>query len=174
MEIQAHFIKEKVLDGIIHLEYYPSIVNFVDLFIKPLSEAQFSKLKGFIGLVKLPLRGSEVWTLFSDDNFTSRRPFLLLYNVDYVIPLWQVCSTWGTSCTFYTFVVSSLCVKNLLYNFWAYNWLINCIIQAFIWEDLVCAFRHWTIIYMLCSINNQHISIYKWLWVMAWHLHDDL
>ena len=39
MEIQAHFIREKVLDGIIHLEYCPSTLNFVDLFTKPLLEA---------------------------------------------------------------------------------------------------------------------------------------
>ena len=36
VEIHAHFIREKVLDGIIHLEYYPSTLNSVDLFTKPL------------------------------------------------------------------------------------------------------------------------------------------
>ena len=60
MEIQAHFIREKVLDGIIHLEYYPLIMNFIDLFTKPLPEAQFSKLKDAIRLVKLPSKRSEV------------------------------------------------------------------------------------------------------------------
>ena len=59
MEIQVHFIREKVLDGIIHLEYYPSTLNYVDLFTKPILKAQFSKLKDAIGLVKLPSRGSE-------------------------------------------------------------------------------------------------------------------
>jgi len=59
VEIQAHFIREKVLDGIIHLEYYPSILNSIDLFTKPLLKAQFSKLSDAIGLVKLPSRGSE-------------------------------------------------------------------------------------------------------------------
>ena len=59
VEIQAHFIREKVLDGIIHLEYCPSTLNFVDLFTKPLLEAQFSKLRDAIRLVKLPSRGSE-------------------------------------------------------------------------------------------------------------------
>ena len=59
MEIQTHFIIEKVLDGIIHLKYCPSTLNFVDLFIKPVLEAQFSKLRDAIGLVKLPSRGSE-------------------------------------------------------------------------------------------------------------------
>ena len=60
MEIQAHFIKKKVLDDIIHLEYCLSTLNFADLFTKPLFEAQFSKLRDFIRLVKFPLRGSEV------------------------------------------------------------------------------------------------------------------
>ena len=60
VEIQAHFIREKILDGIIHLEYCPSTLNSADLFTKPLPEAQFSKLKDAIGLVKLPSRGSEV------------------------------------------------------------------------------------------------------------------
>jgi len=39
VEIHAHFIREKVLDGIIHLEYYPSTLKSVDLFTKPLLEA---------------------------------------------------------------------------------------------------------------------------------------
>ena len=60
VEIQAHFIKEKVLDDIIHLEYCPSTLNSADLFTKPLSEAQFNKLRDSIGLVKLPSRGSDV------------------------------------------------------------------------------------------------------------------
>ena len=60
MEIHAHFIREKVLDGIIHLEYCPSTLNSVDLFTKTLPEAQFCKLRDAIGLVKLPSRGSEV------------------------------------------------------------------------------------------------------------------
>jgi len=60
VEIHAHFIRKKVLDGIIHLEYYPSTLNFVDLFTKPLLEAQFCKLRDSIRLVKLPSRGSEV------------------------------------------------------------------------------------------------------------------
>ena len=60
VEIQAHFIKEKVLDGIIHLEYYPSTLNSTYLFTKPLPKAQFSKLRDVIELVKLPSRGSEV------------------------------------------------------------------------------------------------------------------
>ena len=60
VEIHAHFFREKVLDGIIHLEYCPSILNSADLFTKPLPEAQFCKLRDAIGLVKLPSRGSEV------------------------------------------------------------------------------------------------------------------
>ena len=59
MEIQAHFIREKVLDGTIHLEYCPSTLNSADIFTKPLPEAQFSELRNAIGLVKLPSRGSE-------------------------------------------------------------------------------------------------------------------
>ena len=39
VEIQACFTREKVLDGIIHLEYYPSTLNYVALFTKPLFEA---------------------------------------------------------------------------------------------------------------------------------------
>jgi len=59
VKIQAHFIREKVLDGIIHLEYYPLTLNSIDLFTKPLPEAQFSKLRDVIRLMKLPSRGSE-------------------------------------------------------------------------------------------------------------------
>lgn len=39
VEIHAHFIREKVLDGIIHLEYYSSTLKSADLFTKPLLEA---------------------------------------------------------------------------------------------------------------------------------------
>jgi len=60
VEIHAHFIREKVLDGIIHLEYFPSTLNSIDLFTKPLLEALFHKLRDAIGLVKFPSRGSEV------------------------------------------------------------------------------------------------------------------
>ena len=60
VEIQAHFIKEKVLDDIIHLEYCPSTVNSANLFTKPLPKAQFNKLRDSIRLVKLPSRGTEV------------------------------------------------------------------------------------------------------------------
>jgi len=38
VESQAHFIKEKVIGGIIHLEYCTSTLNFADLFTKPLLE----------------------------------------------------------------------------------------------------------------------------------------
>jgi len=60
VEIHIHFIKEKVLDGIIHLEYCPSTLNYANLFTKPLLEAQFCKLRDTIKLVKLPSRASEV------------------------------------------------------------------------------------------------------------------
>jgi len=60
VEIHAHFIKEKVLDGIIHLDYCPSTLNFANLFTKPLPEAHFCKLRDAIELMKLPSRGSEV------------------------------------------------------------------------------------------------------------------
>ena len=60
VEIQAHFIRKKVLDEIIHLEYCPSTMNSIDLFTKPLPEAQFSKLRDSLELMKLPSRGSEV------------------------------------------------------------------------------------------------------------------
>jgi len=69
VEIHAHFIREKVLDGIINLEYYPSTLNSVDLFTKPLPEAQFCKLRDAIGLVKLPSRGSEVSILMFEFMF---------------------------------------------------------------------------------------------------------
>jgi len=39
VEIHAHFIREKVLDVIIHLEYFPSTLNSTELFTKPLLEA---------------------------------------------------------------------------------------------------------------------------------------
>jgi len=60
VEIHAHFIRKKVLDGIIHQDYCPSTLNSVDLFTKPLLEAQFCNLRDVIGLVKFPSRGSEV------------------------------------------------------------------------------------------------------------------
>ena len=75
VEIQAHFNREKVLDGTLQPKYCPSKLNSVDMFTKPLSEAQFCKLREFIGLVKLPSRGSEVLTFVCDNNFTPRRIF---------------------------------------------------------------------------------------------------
>ena len=36
VEIHAHFIREKVLDGIIHLEYCPSTLKSTNFFTKPL------------------------------------------------------------------------------------------------------------------------------------------
>ena len=69
VEIHAYFIKEKVLDGIIHLEYCPSTLNSTDLFTKTLPEAQFCKLRDAIELVKLPSRGSEVLILIFEFMF---------------------------------------------------------------------------------------------------------
>jgi len=48
VEIHAHFLREKVLDGIIHLEYCPSTLNSTDLFTKPLLEGQFCNLRDAI------------------------------------------------------------------------------------------------------------------------------
>jgi len=59
VEIQGYFIRENILDGILQLHYFPSILNSTDLFTKPLPEAQFNKLSESIGLVKFPSRGSE-------------------------------------------------------------------------------------------------------------------
>ena len=58
VEIQAHFIREKVLDGVLFLQYCPFIPNSANLFTKPFPEAQFCTLRDSLGLVKLPSRGS--------------------------------------------------------------------------------------------------------------------
>ncbi|XP_059064400.1 secreted RxLR effector protein 161-like [Cryptomeria japonica] len=58
IEIQAHFIHEKVLNGDISLQYCQTKDQVADIFTKPLCSAKFSKFRSMLGLKKLPLRGS--------------------------------------------------------------------------------------------------------------------
>ena len=57
IEIQAHFIREKVLDDTIQLQYCASSSNLADILTKPLPQEQFFLLRDALGLVKLPTKG---------------------------------------------------------------------------------------------------------------------
>jgi len=54
IEIQAHFIREKVMNDLLHLKYFPLVLNYTDFFTKPLLEAQFYMFRDSIRLVKFP------------------------------------------------------------------------------------------------------------------------
>jgi hypothetical protein len=59
IEIEHHFIREKVLDGIIGVEEVRSVDNVADIFTKSLSKGSFELLRAKLGLMaKCTLRGS--------------------------------------------------------------------------------------------------------------------
>ena len=57
IEIQYHFVREKLLDGTITLEYCKTEDNVADLFTKALQQAMVQKHSRSLGLVPHP--GSE-------------------------------------------------------------------------------------------------------------------
>ncbi|KAJ3679560.1 hypothetical protein LUZ60_017571 [Juncus effusus] len=59
IEIEHHFIHEKVLDGIVGVEEVRSVDNVADIFTKSLSKGSFELLRAKLGLVtKCTLRGN--------------------------------------------------------------------------------------------------------------------
>jgi hypothetical protein len=47
-----HYIREKVQDGIVEINYIPTHEQIVDLLIKPLSRTHFKEIREAIGVVK--------------------------------------------------------------------------------------------------------------------------
>jgi len=52
--IQYHFLKEKVAEGEIKLEFVPTLEKVVDIFTKPLPKEVFEYLQKKLGVVTLP------------------------------------------------------------------------------------------------------------------------
>jgi len=53
MEIQHHFIREKVEDGSINVEYIPTSQQVADIFTKPLGRTIFETLRSAIGVISI-------------------------------------------------------------------------------------------------------------------------
>lgn len=54
ISIKYHFIREKVLDGEVKLEYVPTKEQIVDIFKKPLCKDTFEYLKEKLSVLPLP------------------------------------------------------------------------------------------------------------------------
>ena len=57
IEIDVHFTRDKVLDGLLHLAYMPTEDQLADLFTKTLPSPRFRMLLSKLGLVDPSLRG---------------------------------------------------------------------------------------------------------------------
>ena len=59
IEIDCHFTRDKVLEGLIHLTYLPTTSQLADIFTKVLPSSQFNHLLSKLGLSSTPpnLRG---------------------------------------------------------------------------------------------------------------------
>ena len=57
IEIDYHFIRDKVLEGLLHLSYLPTKKQLADLFTKILSSEHFKELLSKLGLQTPSLRG---------------------------------------------------------------------------------------------------------------------
>ena len=51
IEIDCHFIRERIIGGDIKTDYVPSKYQVADIFTKPLGKQQFQFLKGKLGIV---------------------------------------------------------------------------------------------------------------------------
>jgi hypothetical protein len=71
--IKYHFLKEKVTNRVVQLNYIPSKDQIVDIFTKPLATAQFEYLRHKLGV-----------TLLSSSNRLSNQGEYVL--VEYLIP----------------------------------------------------------------------------------------
>ena len=117
------------------MQYFPSVLNSIDLFTKPLLEAQFCKLRDSIGLVKLPSRGSVNCTHVCDDNFILRRLFCcIVLIIMYTFMVSSLCmKNYSTFILSSTFVVSSLYVRNyFLCTLCIPSWLV-----CFMWKTIL-------------------------------------
>ena len=62
IELDCHFLHEKVTSGLLNTRYIPSSQQTVDLFSKPLSKALFSKFRHKLGIhtmAILTLKGAD-------------------------------------------------------------------------------------------------------------------
>ena len=50
IDIQYHYIREAVLEGIVDIKYCPTSEMIADIFTKPLSKGRFTVLRNAIGL----------------------------------------------------------------------------------------------------------------------------
>lgn len=53
MKIQHQFIREKVEDGSINVEYIPTSQQLADIFTKPLGRTRFETLRSAISVISI-------------------------------------------------------------------------------------------------------------------------
>jgi hypothetical protein len=53
MDIQHYFIREKVEDGSINVEYIPTSQQLADIFTKPLGRTRFETLRSAISVISI-------------------------------------------------------------------------------------------------------------------------
>jgi hypothetical protein len=54
IDVMHHFVRERVADGLVRLEFVPGEYNVADIFTKPLPGPKFKRLREQMGVVKLP------------------------------------------------------------------------------------------------------------------------
>ena len=57
IDIRHHFVREKVATNEVEVKYCKSVDMIADILTKPLSAAQFNKLKSMLGMVLEPVEG---------------------------------------------------------------------------------------------------------------------
>ncbi len=56
IEVQHHWVREKIKGGLIELEYVPMVDQVADIFMKPLMAEKFRRFHGALGLVPVKSR----------------------------------------------------------------------------------------------------------------------
>ena len=54
IDVMHHFVRERVADGYVHLEFIPGEHNIADLFTKPLPGPKFTHFRKLLGVVQIP------------------------------------------------------------------------------------------------------------------------
>ncbi|KAK9107941.1 hypothetical protein Syun_023952 [Stephania yunnanensis] len=55
IELDIHYVRDKVLSGSLAIHHVPSLDQVVDIFTKPFSSSRFLYLRNKLSLVSLPL-----------------------------------------------------------------------------------------------------------------------
>jgi hypothetical protein len=57
IDLDTHYIRDLVVDGVICLEYCPTEQQVVDIFTKSMTEAKFLHLRNLLGMWEVVIKG---------------------------------------------------------------------------------------------------------------------